>query len=79
MVLIGRISNENSFRIFAPKANRFSACVESTVERKRERENGSMKSSKGKMPVGGKTKRLAAATGQASQRKQKEKDPVEVR
>lgn len=38
-----------------------------------------MKSSKGKMPVGGKTKRLAAATGHASQRKQKEKDPVEVR
>ena len=38
-----------------------------------------MKTAKGKVPVGGKTKRVTVAGHDVESRKQKEKDPVEVR
>lgn len=70
--MIGRILNRETFENIAPKAGPIS-----TLHDKGYRARELMKSSKGKVPQGGKTKRVAAA-GHAS-KKHKEKDPVEVR
>lgn len=71
-----RFEKVSKFKFFAPKATTFfSHYIISIAFMDKRQGEVIMKSAKGKTPVGGKSKRVTVAHGN---KKQKEKDPVEV-